>query len=67
MVEIDNEHLNILMVACKQEYPDIYPYVICVYSVYYVLNGQGIYGDEKEGRILFEEAQNYLKFNIRIE
>ena len=67
MVEIDNEQLNVLMDACKQEYPDIDPYNIWVYSVDYLLNQQGIYGDEKEGRKLFEQAQNELKFNVRIE
>ena len=41
------------MDACKQEYQDIDPYIIWVYSVDYLLNQQGIYGDEKEG-------QNYL-------
>ena len=67
MVEVDNEQLKFLMDACKQEYPDIYPYIIWVYSVDYLLNQQGIYGDEKEGRKLFEQAQNDLKFNVRIE
>jgi hypothetical protein len=36
----------------------------------YLLNQQGIYGDEKGGRKLFEQgqqAQNELKFNVRIE
>ena len=67
MPEIDNEQLNVLMDACKQEYPDIDSYIIWVYSVDYLLNQQGIYGDEKEGRKLFEQAQNDLKFNVRIE
>ena len=67
MVEIDNEQLNVLMDACKQEYPDIDSYIIWVYSVDYLLNQQGIYGDEKEGKKLFEQAQNELKFNVRIE
>ncbi len=38
------------MHAMMQEYPDIDPYMIWVYSVGYLLNQQGIYGDE-----------NYLK------
>ena len=54
MVEIDNEQWNVLMDACKQEYPDIDPYIIWVYSVDYLLNQQGIYGDKEEGK-------NYLK------
>jgi hypothetical protein len=54
MVEIDNERLTILMDSCNQEYPDIDPYIIWVYSMDYLLNEQGIYGDEKEGQKLYE-------------
>ena len=50
MVEIDNERLTQLIEVCKYEYPDIDPYIIWVYSVDYLLNEQGINGDEKEGR-----------------
>ena len=53
MVEIDNERLTQLMELCKQEYPDIDPYIIWVYSMDYLLNEQGIYGDKIE-------AQNYM-------
>ena len=67
MVEVDNEQLNILMEACKQEYPDIDPYIIWVYSVDYLSNQQGIYGDEKEAQKLYEQARGELKFNVRIE
>ena len=67
MVEIDNEQLTMLIDACKQEYQDIDPYIIWVYSVDYLLNQQGIYGDEKEGQKLYEQARNDLKFNVRIE
>jgi hypothetical protein len=67
MVEVDNERLTQLIEMCKQEYPDIDPYIIWVYSVDYLLNQQGIYGEEEDGRKLFEQAQNELKFNVRIE
>ena len=67
MVEIDNEQLQALMDACKQEYPDIDPYIIWVYSMDYLLNEQGIYGDENEAKRLHEKAQKDLKFNVRIE
>ena len=67
MVEVDNEQLNILMEACKQEYPDIDPFIIWVYSVDYLLNQQGIYGDENEAQKLYEQARGELKFNVRIE
>ena len=67
MVEIDNEQLTILMDACKQEYPDVDPHLIWVYSVDYLLNQQGIYGDENEAKKMYEQARNDLKFNVRIE
>ena len=67
MVEIDNERLTILMDACKQEYPDIDPYIIWVYSMDYLLNEQGIYEDENEAKRLHENAQKDLKYNVRIE
>ena len=67
MVEVGSEQLNILVEACKQEYPDIDPYIIWVYSVDYLLNQQGIYGDEKEAQKLYEQARGELKFNVRIE
>ena len=66
MVEIDNEPLTMSMDACKQEYPEIDPYIIWVYSVDYLLNQQGIYGDENEAKKLYEQARD-LKFNVRIE
>ena len=67
MVEIDNEQLNVLMDACKQEYPDIDPFIIWVYSMDYLLNEQGIYGDKIEAQKLYEQARGELKFNVRIE
>ena len=67
MVEVDNEHLTQLMELCKQEYPDIDPYIIWVYSMDYLLNEQGIYGDKIEAQKLYDQAQGELKFNVRIE
>ncbi len=67
MVEIDNEQLTMLMDACKQEYSEIDPYIIWVYHVDYLLNKQGIYGDENEAKKLYEQARDDLKFNIKIE
>jgi hypothetical protein len=48
MVEIDDERLNALINACKQEYPDIDPYFIWIYSVDYLLNEKGTYGDKQK-------------------
>ena len=67
MVEVDNEQLNVLMDACKQQYPDIGPYIIWVYSVDYLLNEQGIYGDKIEAQKLYEQSRGELKFNVRVE
>ena len=55
------------MELCKQEYPDIDPYIIWVYSMDYLLNEQGIYGDKIEAQKLYEQAQGEVKFNVRIE
>ena len=67
MVEIDNERLTRLMEASKLEFPDIDPFIIWVYSMDYLLNEQGIYGDEKEAQKLYEQARGELKLNVRIE
>jgi hypothetical protein len=67
MVEVDNERLTQLIEVCKQEYPDIDPYIIWVYSMDYLLNEQGIYGDKIEAQKLYDQAQGELKFNVRIE
>ena len=67
MVEVDNERLTQLIEICKQEYPDIDPYIIWVYSMDYLLNEQGIYGDKIEAQKLYDQAQGELKFNVRIE
>jgi hypothetical protein len=64
MVEIDEERLTELMNACKQEFQDIDPYIIWAYGMDYLLNEQGIYADEKEGKRLHENAQKDLKFNV---
>jgi hypothetical protein len=67
MVEVDNDRLTQLIEMCKQEYPDIDPYIIWVYSMDYLLNEQGIYGDKIEAQKLYDQAQGELKFNVRIE
>ena len=67
MPEIDHEQLTSLIEVCKQAYPDIDPYIIWVYSMDYLLNEQGIYGDKNEGQKLYEKAQGELKFSVRIE
>ena len=67
MVEIDNDRLTQLIEVCKQSYPDIDPYIIWVYSVDYLLNEQGIYGDEKEGKRLYDRKQNdYMIYAFKV-
>ncbi len=67
MVEVDNERLTQSIEMCKQEYPDIDPFIIWVYSMDYLLNEQGIYGDEKEAQKLYEQSRGELKFSVRVE
>ena len=67
MVEVDNDRLTQLIEMCKQEYPDIDPYIIWVYSMDYLLNEQGIYGDKIEAQKLYEQSRGELKFNVRVE
>jgi len=67
MVEIDNDRLTQLIEVSKQKYPDIDPFIIWVYSMDYLLNEQGIYGDKIEAQKLYDQAQGELKFNVRIE
>ena len=67
MIEIDNDRLTQLMEASKMSFPDIDPFIIWVYSMDYLLNEQGIYGDEKEAQKLYEQSRGELKFNVRIE
>jgi hypothetical protein len=49
MLESDNDQIKTRLVACKQTYTDIDPYILWVYSVDCLLNEQGIYGYENEG------------------
>ncbi len=55
------------MEACKQECPDIDPYIVWVYSVDYFLNQQWIYRDETKAQKWYEQVRGELKFNVSIE
>ncbi len=61
MVEVDNDRLIALIEAFKVAYPDIDPYIIWVYSMDYVLNEQGIYGDENLWHESYEKQKVKLK------
>ena len=50
MVDIAEEKLQNLMELVIKEHPDLDPYVVWIISTNYLLNEQGIYGDEKNSR-----------------
>ena len=68
MADIDEERLQKLMelVTWNKEHPDLDPYVIWVVCVNYLLNEQGIYGDETQAQKLREQRNHELKYDIRI-
>ena len=63
---IDANELQELINNCKKEYPDVDPYIIWVYSVDYLLNKNGIYGDEKLAQELYEKSK-HPEYGIRIQ
>jgi len=66
-VEIDEERLQQLMEVSKKEYPQHDDYVIWVVCMNYLLNEQGIYGDEVEAEKLREKRKGEIKYSVRIE
>ena len=66
MADIDEERLQTLMELVNKEHPDLDPYVIWVICVNYLLNEQGIYGDEAIAQKLREERNHELKYNIKV-
>jgi len=67
MIEIDDERLEQLIEACKKEYPEQDNYVLWVVCMNYLLNEQGIYGDEAEAEKLREKRKEGIKYSVRIE
>ena len=65
MVEVDNDRLTQLIELCKQEYPDIDPFIIWVYSMDYLLNEQGIYGSRSHGPCIRRSVDTEITFNLR--
>ena len=55
MVEVDQEKLQILMDLVLKENPELDPYFIWVISTNYLLNEQGVYGDEEFAQKLREK------------
>ena len=66
MADINEERLQTLIQLVNKEHPDLDPYVIWVVCVNYLLNEQGIYGDETQAQKLREERNHELKYNIRV-
>jgi len=66
MADIDEERLQKLMELVNKEHPDLDPYVIWVVCVNYLLNEQGIYGDETQALKLREERNHELNHYIEV-
>ncbi len=64
MADIDEERLQTLMELVNKENPNLDPYVIWVICVNYLLNKQGIYGEETKAQKLREERNHELKYII---
>ncbi len=66
MVDIDEEQLQNLMELVIKEHPDLDPYVVSIISANYLLNEQGIYGDEKLAEQIREQRNKESGYNIRV-
>jgi hypothetical protein len=66
MSDIDEERLQTLMELVNKENPDLDPYVIWVICVNYLLNEQGIFGDEEIAKQLREQRNHELKYDIKV-
>ena len=66
MVDIDEEKLQNLMELVMKEHPDLDAYVVWIICANYLLNGQGIYGDEKLAEQIREQRKLESGYNIRV-
>ena len=66
MVDIDEEKLQNLMELVIKEHPDLDPYVVLIISANYLLNEQGVYGDEKLAEKIREQRNKESGYNIRV-
>ena len=66
MADIDEERLQTLMEQVNKENPDLDPYVIWVICVNYLLNEQGIFGDETLAQKLRDERNHELKYSVKV-
>ena len=54
------------MELVNKEHPDLDPYVIWVICVNYLLNEQGLYGDETIAQQLRDQRNKETGYNIRV-
>ena len=66
MVDIDEEKLQNLMELVIKENPDLDAYVVWIICANYLLNEQGIYGDEKLAEQIREQRNKESGYNIRV-
>jgi hypothetical protein len=66
MVDIDEEKLQNLMELVIKEHPDLDTYVVWIICSNYLLNEQGIYGDEKLAEQIREQRNKESGYNIRV-
>ena len=66
MVDIDEEKLQNLMELVIKEHPDLDAYVVWIICANYLLNEQGIYGDEKLAEQIREERNKQSGYSIRV-
>ena len=66
MVDIDEEKLQNLMELVMKEHPDLDAYAVWIICANYLLNEQGIYGDEKLAEQIREQRNKESDYNIRV-
>ena len=66
MVDFDEEKLQNLMELVIKEHPDLDAYVVWIICANYLLNEQGIYGDEKLAEQIREERNKQSGYSIRV-
>ncbi len=66
MVDVDEEKLQNLMELVIKEHPDLDAYVVWIICANYLLNEQGIHGDEKLAEQIREQRNKESGYNIRV-
>ncbi len=66
MVDLYEEKLQNLMELVMKEHPDLDPYVVWIIGANYLLNEQGIYGDEELAGQMREQINTGSGYYIRV-